>query len=577
MNSMKAPKVLILGLDSATWDLARPWVEKGLLPNLARLMAEGVSASLESATPPLTPPAWTAFMTGKNPGKHGIFNFLEQEPGTYRMRYSNAGSRRAPTIWRMLSDAGYTVGSVNVPFTFPPEKCTTFQISGMDTPSRTSSFINPPELRQEIEREFGTLDLEVRYLGSMSTDERRDKVLAEMERVDQQWLKVGLYLLEKRPVDVMMVTFMSIDTVQHHFWHHMDPNHFLHDPTKADRYGDAILRVYERLDDAVGQFLARVPSDTNVVVLSDHGGGPVFDRVLYLNRFLAQLGLLKYRDKTTSALGSARQRLLRGAFSTIRSALSSDNKRRLAQTFPALRERFESAASSFADIDWSGTKAYCSEVLAAPPSISINLKGELPNGTVEPHEYEALRDYIAAKLRELRDPRDGSPIVPHVYKREEVFQGPYAAEGADLILDWWTDKAFATDVSHAETKDEPAVRIRERAPMKEPEWSGTHRMYGILVMKGPRLKQGAQIHGRARLVDMAPTILHLLDQKVPDDMDGSVLTEALQPAFAQARAVEFSTGSDQPAQAAEPQQGSPYSEDEAALVEERLKALGYID
>jgi hypothetical protein len=272
-----------------------------------------------------------------------------------------------------------------------------------------------------------------------------------------------------------------------------------------------------------------------------------------------------------------RQKVVRGAFNAIRSALSSDNKRRLAQAFPILRERFESAASSFADIDWSGTKAYCSEVLAAPPSISINLKGVLPNGIVEPHEYEALRDYISAKVSELRDPRDGSLIVPRVYKREEVFQGPYASEGADLILDWWTDKAFATDVSHADTKDEPVVRIRERSPMKEPEWSGTHRLYGILVMKGPRLKQGAKIDGPARLVDMAPTILHLLDQKVPDSMDGTVLTEALQPQFAEQHAVEFSTAPDQPGQAADPQEGSPYSEDEAALVEERLKALGYVD
>jgi predicted AlkP superfamily phosphohydrolase/phosphomutase len=573
---VNTPKIVILGLDSATWDLARPWAARGLLPNLSRLIAQGVSGDLESATPPLTPPAWTTFMTGKNPGKHGIFNFLEPQQGSYAMRYANAGSRRSSSIWKLLSQAGFTVGSVNVPFTFPPERDTTFQISGMDTPSRKSPFIHPPELRVELERELGEIDLEIRYLGFMSTDERRDKVLRDMARVDDQWLRIGLYLLEHHPVDVMMVTFMSIDTVQHHFWHYMDPSHFLHDTTKAERYGDAILQVYQRLDRAVGKFLERLPEETTVIVLSDHGGGPVSDRVVYLNRHLAQLGLLKYRQSATSAVGSVQQRILRTAFSKIRGFLSSDQKRTLASLFPALRERFEGAASSFANIDWSGTKAYCSEVLAAPPSIWINLKGIRPEGVVEPSEYESLRDYITAKFAELKDPRDGSPVIPRIYKREELFRGPHAEEAADLILDWWSEKAFQTGVSHPEEIDQPVVQIRERAPMKEPEWGGTHRLNGILIIKGPALKNGAQVKG-ARLLDMAPTILHLLNQKVPESMDGRVLTDALQPEFVRERAVQFVGASDDGANGSAPAQGSPYSEEDAALIEERLKALGYVD
>src|SRR5882757_372891 len=119
---MKSPKLLIVGLDSATLDLIRPWAAAGLLPNLARLTKEGVSGTLQSAIPPLTPPAWTSFMTGKNPGKHGVFYFLEPQPGSYAMRYVNAGSRRTRTVFRILSDAGFTVGSMNIPFTYPPEE-----------------------------------------------------------------------------------------------------------------------------------------------------------------------------------------------------------------------------------------------------------------------------------------------------------------------------------------------------------------------------------------------------------------------------------------------------------------------
>src|SRR5881394_3557688 len=141
----KSPKVVIIGLDAATWTLIHPWIAEGGMPNLTNLVKAGVSGPLQSVLPPITPPAWTSFMTGKNPGKHGIFHFLEPQPGSYAMRYSNAGSRRSASVWKLLSDAGFSVGSVNVPFTFPPEKCAAFQISGMDTPSEDSAYIHPPE------------------------------------------------------------------------------------------------------------------------------------------------------------------------------------------------------------------------------------------------------------------------------------------------------------------------------------------------------------------------------------------------------------------------------------------------
>src|SRR4030095_14817732 len=104
---MKTIKLLILGLDAATLDLINPWVAEEKLPNIAHLMSTGASGRLASIVPPVTPPAWTSFMTGKNPGKHGIFEFMEMPPGTYSLRYLDASSRRAKTVWRMLNHAGY--------------------------------------------------------------------------------------------------------------------------------------------------------------------------------------------------------------------------------------------------------------------------------------------------------------------------------------------------------------------------------------------------------------------------------------------------------------------------------------
>ena len=105
----KDPKVIIIGLDAATWTLIRPWMAEGGMPNLAKLMKEGVSGDFRSILPPITPPAWTSFMTGKNPGKHGVFHFVERERDTYAMNYVNGGSRRLPTVWRLLNNAAFSV------------------------------------------------------------------------------------------------------------------------------------------------------------------------------------------------------------------------------------------------------------------------------------------------------------------------------------------------------------------------------------------------------------------------------------------------------------------------------------
>ena len=157
-------------------------------------------------------------MTGKNPGKHGIFHFVETEWNGYAMKYANGGSRRSPTVWKLLNAAGFSVGTMNIPFTYPPETLDGFQISGLDTPSANSPYVHPPSLKRELVDHLGKINHDVRFLGFMSTDERRAQVLDEMEKIDRQWAAAALYLLEHHPQDVMMFVFMSIDTVQHYFW-----------------------------------------------------------------------------------------------------------------------------------------------------------------------------------------------------------------------------------------------------------------------------------------------------------------------------------------------------------------------
>lgn len=517
-------------------------------------------------------------MTGKNPGKHGVFHFVETERHSYAMNYANGGSRRSPTVWKVLNDAGFSVGTMNIPFTYPPEALDGFQISGLDTPTANSPFVHPPALKRELTDHFGRIQHDVRFLGFMSTDRRRAQVLAEMEKIDRQWAAIALYLLEHHPQDVMMFVFMSIDTVQHYFWQYMDRSHFLYDPNAAPRFGNAVRQVYERLDRVAGQIVDKLPADTTVLVVSDHGGGPVVDRTVFLNRYLHQLGLLQYykpenrgpQEKFLRKIGS---RTLRGGFSFLRKSLSSRQKNFLAELFPTLRRKAELAYTSFQNIDWDHTKAYCSEVLASPPSIWINLKGVKRQGVVEPAEHGALIDFIIEKLGDLKDPRTGKPIIARVYRRDEIFHGPFSDEAADLILDWWSeDSLFSTQPSFRNDKNKPVVMIREHRPSEDSEWGGTHRLNGILIGRGPALKTDTEIEN-ARLIDLAPTLLYLLGIPVPADMDGKVLTNAVQSGFLTAHPVQAGNASSN----SEADRTSGYTSEESAKVEERLRALGYLE
>jgi predicted AlkP superfamily phosphohydrolase/phosphomutase len=299
----------------------------------------------------------------------------------------------------------------------------------------------------------------------------------------------------------------------------------------------------------------------------------VVERTIYLNRYLAQLGLLHYHKKATSSLRRSGKKLMRFGFSLLRSTLSSQQKSRLADLFPKLHQKSEAAYSSFTDIDWTRTKAYCSEVLASPPSIWINLKGVKPQGIVDPSEYDQLVGYIIEKLAELKDPRTGQSVIKKIYRRNELFHGPFAHEAADLALDWWSeDSLFSTQPSFPEDTHKPALVIREHKPSDEAEWGGTHRILGIVVGRAAALKTNTEI-AQARLIDMAPTILHLLGVPVPEDMDGRVLEQAFLPQFLAQHPVKAGAALGTSAG----DRTSGYTEEESAKVEERLQALGYLE
>ncbi len=567
------PRTFIIGLDGATFDLIRPWAAAGKLPTFQKLLHEGVQADLTSVIPPVTPPAWTSFMTGMNPAKHGVFNFIDYLPHDHSIRYTNAAHRQVQTVWKYLSDLGCRVGIVNVPMTYPPERVEGYCISGLDTPDKEADFVHPAWLKAELEQAVGEIYLDPRHLGYMTTDDKRDRVLETLAAIARRRTDMAAYLLRHHPVDVMMLVYTATDTVQHFFWGYMDPDAPLYHTAGAEKYRDAVYDLYRLMDTNMATLLELLPEDCATVVVSDHGGGPVSPHVLHLNQFLAELGLLTYKHSSSGIAGQLFQRLTSGLDEYLRGALAPHQKAWLARRFPSIREKWEARTSSLGRIDWPRTQAYALEVLSFPSEIWLNVAGRTPYGTVAPGaEYERVVAFLTSRLYDLRD-EAGKPLIRRVYRKEDVYAGPYMERAPDLVLSWWDAPGIQVRRS---TPGAPHASLQHQAAAESTTatWNGTHRLHGMLLLHGPPFRRGVTLP-QAHITDIAPTLLYLLGFPVPSEMDGTVLLEAFRDDLVASRPVQYQAGcwAGQPGASAE----LAFTAQESARIRARLQGLGYID
>lgn len=496
------PRVLIIGLDGASIHLVRPWAEQGELPALSALMARGCWGVLASTIHPITPQAWTTFMTGVNAGEHGVFGFTARKPGSYESQLVNASSIRSPTIWRHLSDAGLRSGVIAVPFTYPPEPVSGFMLSGFDAPASDRRAFSPPELYDEIAREIGPYLLHETFPVGKRFDP--DSYAADLERSILNRTEISLYLMARRPTHLFMVVFTSTDHVQHLFWRHMERG--------EGQAGRLILDTYRKVDEMIGRLVAAAGPQTNVIVMSDHGAGPLRG-VFYLDQWLEDHGFLTRHS--SGMAGSAR-----GLRSALKRALPPGARTYLRSRFPGLRQRVRSLGE-FSGVDWPRTRAYSEGMYG---NIFVNLKGREPEGIVAPGgECDRLLDQISRELLNLRDPESGEPLVSRVFRKEELYSGPHVTLAPDLIIGW-RDYAYFSK-KQAERRGQGWFGDELRIEASDYPHTGTHRLEGTLIMAGPAFRGGGRVS--ASLVDIAPTVLHLLDQPVPEHMEGRVLRETL--------------------------------------------------
>ncbi len=540
---MSSPDLTVIGLDSATFDVVDPMLAAGELPNLGRLCDSGARGILRSTTHPLTPHAWATIVTGVNAGRHGIWDFTERDETGYQLRLVNGSFRAAPAVWDRLSRAGRSAGIVNVPFTWPAPEVNGFALAGFDAASRERGLVYPENLRDDLQRRYGTLELDNKF---PLTDGKLDLDL--VRRAAAQKVEIVTWLAERFDPGLLFVVFMAADHIHHLCW------------TDWERDGleSPVAAVYRVLDEAVGA-LAGLAQGGNVMVVSDHGAGPLHG-VVNLNAWLAAEGFLAYE----SGGGVAGRRLV-GQALELRRHLPERLRYHAKQHLPGLRER-TIEREDYTVVDWERTKAFSYGTFG---NIVLNVRGREEHGIVEPGgEYESVCDAITARLLELRSP-GGERIVAEVHRREDLFQGPLLAKIPDLLVEFdhyaWLGKG------NLKTRSESLWDEIEIEGGSNHSYVGSHRHEGIVVLAGPAVSRGAPVGGE--LVDVAPTLLYLMGEAVPADLEGRVLVEAIRPELLDDRPPEY----DDAAPAEFEQAHAELAEEGAAEVERRLRGLGYLE
>ena len=435
-------RLFVLGLDGLPLSFVQKAAESGLMPNLAGLLTNGLTTPIKSVLPTVSVVAWANYATGVNPGKHGVFGFVDRRPNPFSVHIPTAKDLKTPTIWEVLSGLGKRVGVINVPLTFPPKSVNGFMVSCFLSPDLAKATF-PVELAPRLMEMEYRIDADV-GLGKTDINAFLDDLNLTLSRRFSACFK----LMQSESWDFFNLHVMCTDRINHFLWA---------DYETGEGLAQEFMHFYRKLDSYIGELIDNLPPGCRLALISEHG----FTRsrgLVYINHWLEQNGYLHF--------SRGRKELM----------------------------------NMHAD-----SKAYS----LVPGRIYINLKGREEKGSVPPgNPYEDLREELIHRLEGLREAQSGEALVAKVHKREEIYSGAQLASAPDLLIE-------AVDgVDLKANLDAPGL-------VGGPDLSGMHSPEGaFLFLSG--IKQLAE-GPPPSLVDVAPTILTLMEGGLPAGLDGRSL------------------------------------------------------
>lgn len=523
-------RVLIIGWDGVDWKILKPMLDAGELPNLAALIARGAYGDCLSTVPSHSWCAWPSFMTGLNPAGHAVFDILEHKPGVNRRLPVTYRSIKARTIFDDLSDGGKTTIAANIPLTFPAPAIKGKVVAGGVLPA-ARSYTNPPELQEELD---ANAPFPINGMSWTTFRNRPEAFLEECAEITAKRQKAFEYLLDTTEWDFATLVYVSTDRIQHCMMQWIHPEHPEYEEKKDTGIAKQARGLYQQLDDGLARLLERTTDDDLVIFMSDHGH-QACTRACTMDRVLEHMGYAQFSK------GSVFTNVIRWG-----------PGRRIARRLYDIFKLHGKIALPASPLDWSRSRAYTS-VTSTGEGVSVNLKGREPQGTVDPKDYESLREEIFQKLSDFRDPDTGAAPIQKIYRKEEVLSGAFLDTAPDLLL----VPAPFYSLTHAKTMVEDA------------DWlSGDHRLEGVIVATGPEVTAG-RLQETVELIDLGPTSLAALGVSSAVPRDGKVVR-----ALAGDVTLTVESKGGGPADAVDP---SGLTSDEETEIESHLRGLGYVE
>ena len=370
-HKKKRKRLVVIGIDGVPYTFLKQQTDNGRLPRLAEIFRTGDFRRMNSVHPTVSSVAWSSYMTGKDPGWHNIFGFVDRTPNPFNLFIPTAKNMKAETLWESLSRQGKRVVVMNVPVTYPPRPVNGILIGGF-LGTEIDKIGYPPSINEKLR----AMDYRIDVDAWKGREQDKAAFFQDLDVTLDKRVEVAEHLMETEDWDFFQVHIMETDRINHFLWEHW--------ASGAEPYGSAFLAFYERLDRHVGRLIDRIKDDptTCSIIMSDHGFCSVKQEV-YLNHWLEQEGYLT----------------------------------------------FDTAEPKNVKAMHPKTRAYS----LIPGRVFVNLKGREEKGSVEASEVETLRDELAERLLTMTDPDSGDPIIQRVFRREEIYSGPCLDQAADLI------------------------------------------------------------------------------------------------------------------------------------------------
>lgn len=527
---------LLIGLDGATFTVLDHLMDNGTMPFLKEFAGSGVRAKLRSTSNPLTPPAWISLMTGRNPGQHGVIDFIwaEQRKTEHYFTLYNFMDIRSETIWSMVSRQDGKVCSLNFPMMSPPPSVSGSIVPGLVSWKHLRRNVHPEGLYERLKElpEFNARDL----AWDFDLEKKAEKGVPEEEyegwvefhkRRERQWFEVARYLMLNEPSDLTAVLFDGPDKIFHMGYRFLDPKVFPESALPWERnMRDLCYSYFNELDGYLEKIVGLAEPGTRVFMVSDHGFGPTWE-VFRVNAWLNSMGYLAWKDLD---------------------GLDENNRKKAMKV----------ADRHFVLLDWDKTTAYART--STSNGIYIRVAQEPGQPGVPPEQYEDFRSRLIKDLMEVRDPESGERIIKRVMTKEEAYPGENNMQAPDLTI---------------VTRDHGFISIVNKEPVvfKRPYVEGTHYPDGVFLANGPGIRKGETVSSFS-IEDTAPCCLYSLGLDIPRDLDGKMPSQVFEASYLESHPPKEGEPTVTPESFTKNTAGA---EDDQEQIFERLRALGYIE